>query len=259
MKLAVTRSGLAAMAFATLFATPAVAGELVGMIVARNGHQMVVRGHGVDTPVLLTPATKVRAITGALGAQREKHPQSDLINGLAVTVETVEHGDTVEAARVTFKPKDLKTAMAVQAGVAQAKEQIQAAQAENMRRLSQVGQFAEKGRVRVYFATGSAAINAKGGQDLHAIVRQAKTIPGALLRVVGHADSTGNAAANQRLSSQRASAVTAYLLKRCNVPAERIVGATGLGASLSDDGPSKSKAEDRRVTVFILVSKAASG
>jgi len=93
MKLAVTRSGLAAMAFATLFATPAVAGELVGMIVARNGHQMVVRGHGVDTPVLLTPATKVRAITGALGAQREKHPQSDLINGLAVTVETVEHGD----------------------------------------------------------------------------------------------------------------------------------------------------------------------
>ena len=237
---------------------PASADVMEGHIVAHDHQRIVIRSGGADTTVMLTPATKIQAITGLLGAQREQYRPEDLVNGLAVKVESELHGDHLEATKVTFKPSDLKTATAVQAGVAEAKHKIITAQTENERRLSQVGQFTEKARVRVYFATGSAAINAKGREDLEAIAHQALATPAYVVRVVGHADSTGSAATNQRLSNQRASAVTSYLLTHGKLPAEKIVGATGLGASVPlDDNTSGPSAQNRRVTVFLLMSKAA--
>jgi outer membrane protein OmpA-like peptidoglycan-associated protein len=251
----------AAAVAALIWSTPILAADntIHGMIVSHEGNKLVVRVGGTDTPINLTDTTKVQAIIGAVGARRQTHPASDLINGLAVNVDTVQNGDQVDATSVTFKPSDLKTAMAVQAGTAQAKQRAIAKQQENEQRFSQVGQFSEKGHVRVYFASGSVAINAKSGQDLQAFARQAATIPGYVLRVVGHADSTGNAAANQRLSDQRASAVTAYLLQHCNVPPEKMMSAGGLGSyvPIDNNDSSEGKAQNRRVTVFALVSKAA--
>jgi outer membrane protein OmpA-like peptidoglycan-associated protein len=218
--------------------------------------------------VTLTYSTVIQAVSGVVGLRKEDHPASDLIKGLAVNIETVQNGSEVDATKVTFKPADLKTATAVQAGVAEGKEKILAAQAENervqaehQRRIAMVGQFSEKGNTKVFFASGSVAINEKGKQDLQAIAKQAEEVPGYILRVVGHADTTGNAAANQRLSDQRASVVTAYLLKNCGVPKEKMGSSSGLGATspVDDDDPSMGLAQSRRVTVFILVSKASEG
>ena len=258
-------AGAAAGAF--LFATPVLAADaLQGMIISHHGNKLVVRGGGADTTVMLTGDTKIQSVSGLLHAQRDDHPPSDLINGLQVKIDTIQNGAELDAAKVTFSPGDLKTAMAVQAGTDQARHRArakqaenEAKQAENERRFSESGQFVEKGRARVLFATGSAKINPEGEQALQDIAKQAEAMPGALLRIVGHTDSTGNAAANQRLSAQRASAVTAYLYRACKVPPEKIASSGGLGSNVpaDEDDSAAGLAQNRRVTVFIVVSKVA--
>jgi OmpA-OmpF porin, OOP family len=251
-----------------LLAAPSLAQAetLQGMIISHVGDTIVVRGSGGDRSVTLTSATKIQAISGLLGGQREDHPPSDLINGLAVNVEIPDGAVEAYAEKITFKPSDLKTAMAISAGTDQAKQRLLtareralAAQAENQRRFSQIGQFTTKAKMRVLFATGSASIAAQGRQDLQAFCGQATAYPGGLLRVVGHTDSTGSATTNQRLSAQRASAVTAYLVQNCNIPSERIMSPSSMSSytPIDDDTTPASLAENRRVTVYVLVSKAS--
>jgi len=240
--------------------------SLQGMIINNDGHSIQVRGGGTDTTVVLTPTTDIEAVVGLLGARREDHPPSDLIAGLAVNVEAVQNGAELDAVKITFKPGDLKTAQAAQAAMhpeqvklAAARQKLIAAQAETEKRLSEVGQFDQKAVTRVFFATGSSRISPQGQQDLQTIAAQGASIPGALFRIVGHTDSTGNAAANQRLSSQRASAVTSYLLQSCSVPPNKIMSSTGLGQDVPMDNGDMGNAQNRRVAVFILVSKASEG
>ncbi len=256
------------VAAAALMTAPglAAADTVQGMIISHNGQTILVRGGGTDTAVTLTDSTTIQAIVGLIGVRKEDHPATDLIAGLAVSVETVQNGSEVDAASVTFKDGDLKTAMAAQAAMypeqvklAAARQKLIAAQAETERRLATVGQYDQRAMTRVYFASGSVAINAEGDRELRGIAAQAAAIQGASFRIVGHADSTGNAAANQRLSSQRASAVTAYLLKKCNVPPASIMAVAGVGQDLPQDEDDLGGAKNRRVAVFVMVSKASEG
>jgi OOP family OmpA-OmpF porin len=256
------------LAAAALMAAPglAAADTIQGMIISHEGQTITVRGGGADTTVTLTDSTSIQAIVGVIGIRKEDHPATDLIAGLAVSVDTVQNGAELDAASVTFKAGDLKTAMAAQAAMypeqvklAAARQKLIAAQAETERRLGAVGQYDQRAMTRVYFASGSAKIDAQGGQDLQTIADQAAAIPGASVRIVGHTDSTGSAAANQRLSSQRASAVTAYLLKKCNVPPASIMAVAGVGQDLPQDEEDLGGAKNRRVAVFVLVSKASEG
>jgi outer membrane protein OmpA-like peptidoglycan-associated protein len=244
----------------------AAADSLQGMIISHDGQTLLVRGGGADTKVTLSDTTTIQATVGALNVRKEDHPASDLIAGLAVNVDTVQNGAELDAVSVTFKAGDLKTAMAAQAAMypeqvklAAARQKLIAAQAETERRLGEVGQYEQKAVTRVYFASGSVAIDAQGREDLKSIATQAASIQGASLRIVGHADSTGNAAANQRLSDQRASAVTAYLLKKCDVPPASIMAVAGVGQDLPQDEEDLGGAKNRRVAVFVLVSKASQG
>jgi OOP family OmpA-OmpF porin len=246
---------------------------LNGIITSRDGDRMVVRVNGTDMPMTLAPGAQVQQVVGVAGLRREDHPTSDLLKGLAVNIDVYQSGGQTYASKVTFNGNDLKTAKAVAAGTEEAKQKIIAEQAENKRRLSEaetrqadaerrlalVGQFSQKASTRVYFATGSAKIDAEGAQALRSIANQASTINGSLLRVVGFTDSSGSVSANTKLSNQRASAVTAYLLKNCNVPPEKIATAGGLGSYVPVDNEDAggNSAKNRRVTVFVLVSKAS--
>ena len=253
--------------------TPAETTSLTGNIVSHDGDRLVVRVSGVDMPMTLAPGASVQQVVGVAGLRREDHPSTDLIKGLNVTLDTYQAGGVTYVSKATFNGNDLKTAKAINAGVEEGKQKIISAQAENerqqaanrqraadnARRLSLVGQFTEKGQTKVYFASGSAAINAEGKQNLDAIAAKAMATPGALVRVVGHTDSTGSASTNQRLSNQRASAVTAYLLQQARLPPEKIATAGGLGSyvPVENEEPGAGSAQNRRVTVFVLVSKAA--
>src|SRR5271165_757143 len=179
-------TGIAGLMAATALMTApglAAADTLQGMIISHDGQKIQVRGVGADTTVMLTDTTKIQAVVGLIGARREDHPATDLIAGLAVSVDTVQNGAELDAVTITFKPGDLKTAMAAQAAMhpeqvklQAAREKLIATQAENERRMSLIGQYDQKAVTRVYFATGSTTINAQGRKDLQSIAAQAAAI-----------------------------------------------------------------------------------
>jgi outer membrane protein OmpA-like peptidoglycan-associated protein len=235
---------------------------LKGIIISHDGSKIVVRGSEGDTPVLLTGSTNIRGTSGALGIRGEDHPPADLIRGLSVEVTTVPSDSGVAATDVTFKNSDLKTARQISAGLVGTDANVAknaSGVATNAERIDNVGLLVPAGRTKVFFATGSTAITEKGKQDLQAIAAQAKQIKGAYrLAVVGRADTTGNAAANQRLSEARAQAVTAYLQQSAGVSPANFIPPAALGSATVAQDPDapQNAAEARRVTVTIAVSKS---
>jgi transforming growth factor-beta-induced protein len=101
----------------------------------------------------------------------------------------------------------------------------------------------------IYFASGSARINAEGQAKIDAAVTTLKALPaGTKVNVLGHADKNGNAAANQKLSERRAEAVKAALEQGLDTDLAKIdfeVGAVG------DTQPSEDLAKSRKVTIEI--------
>jgi len=259
MKFSGRKTALATMA-ALMVATSSLAlaadAAIKGMIVSRQGSTLVVRVDGTDTTVMLTDSTKIRGTSGAMGIRGETHPPSDLMRGLAVQVNASQDGDTLTANEITFKNSDLKVAQQIAAGIASTETQVDI----NSQRIDDVGQLVPAGRAKVLFAVGSSTINAQGKKDLQAIATQAKALTTAYrLAVVGRADKTGNAAANQRLSQARAAAVTAYLLESAAILPSNLLPAAAVGSStiFDDPAPPTSAADARRVTVTIAISKSA--
>jgi outer membrane protein OmpA-like peptidoglycan-associated protein len=256
---------------AILLAAPAAAqtGELRGLITARDGDKMIVTSSdGAKHTFTLTPQTRVVQTEGALGIRSSELSASQLLNGLPVTVESVTHGDSPEATKVTFKSGDLRTAQQVEAGTAQVKEQArtklaeeQAKTAEMQKRLSEANQYVSKGEATVYFASGSIAITAEAQRDLKDICGKATAIKGYMIGVTGYADSTGDAHANQVLSEKRANAVIRYMQKNCGIQPYRVLAQSAMG----EDKPTTISthpadlAQNRRVVVQILTNKGLEG
>jgi outer membrane protein OmpA-like peptidoglycan-associated protein len=79
--------------------------------------------------------------------------------------------------------------------------------------------------------------------------------------VKGFADSSGNAAMNQKLSMERAQNVIAFLIQDCNVPVRHVIapGAMGEAAPVASNETASGRAENRRVEVKVLLNKGVSG
>ncbi len=86
-------------------------------------------------------------------------------------------------------------------------EQAQSEQAQQQAEHSEAQRYAAV----VYFAVGSAALDSEAQRELRWFVEQMRPYPQARLLVQGFADTTGSEGTNQRLSNERAAAVTAYL------------------------------------------------
>ena len=82
-----------------------------------------------------------------------------------------------------------------------------------------------------------------------------------LLLVVGYTDSTGSQEFNQTLSEKRASSVVNYLQQACKWKPYRVLTPTGMAEAdpLADNTTPEGKAQNRRVAVNIMVSKAVDG
>ena len=111
-------------------------------------------------------------------------------------------------------------------------------------------QLSKSGHVAVYgihFDSGKATIQPDSEAVLQQIVQLMKDDAGLKLRVEGHTDNQGAAAANQTLSEKRAQSVVSWLTSH-GVAASRLVakgyGATKpVGANTSEEG----RAKNRRV------------
>jgi chemotaxis protein MotB len=111
---------------------------------------------------------------------------------------------------------------------------------------SQLSQHPRVGELcEIDFTIGSAKIGVDNYDKIGQVAGWALQNPDGLVVLDGHADSTGNSAANTELSLQRALAVRDQLVA-LNVEPERIVV-----AAFGDGGAQRAKiAENRRVTVW---------
>lgn len=84
-----------------------------------------------------------------------------------------------------------------------------------------------------------------------------KGVDGYMIEVAGYASITGTKADNQRLSEDRAAAVTNYLRNKGNVPMRRILAPAGYGSThpAAENTDPQGRALNRRVDVKVLVNK----
>lgn len=243
--------------------------EIEGIISARNGDQMqVTTADGTNAMITINADTRIKSSGGFLGLNRNTLGADSLLNGLPVSVETRQWSGGLVASEVDLKSKDLRTASMIQNGTGQrfaehgSAIQQNAAATEALRgRMRDIDQYSIMHTTNVHFDTGKAALSAQGEADLCATAAQAEAIDNALLLVVGYTDSTGSQEFNQELSEKRAGRVINYLQQNCGWKPYRMLTPTGMSEAdpLASNDTAQGKAQNRRVAVNILVSKAVQG
>ena len=271
--------------------------KVKGLITARTGDTIILKTtDGSSITVTLDDDTKVQQPKG-LGVRKKQMSAAALIPGLKVSVDgTSQDATHVLAKSITFDKDDLQTAEMIQAGlnpteqkvaanqqniaenkqnieankqataanqqsIAANKASIDANAAEASKRFSELSEYGTKDQLDVRFASGRATISPADQEALKKLAHNAVNLTGYIIQVKGFADSSGNAAMNQKLSMERAQNVIAFLLQNCNVPVRRIIapGAMGEAAPVASNETAQGRAENRRVEVKVLVNKGVAG
>jgi outer membrane protein OmpA-like peptidoglycan-associated protein len=148
-----------------------------------------------------------------------------------------------------------------QQNIAGNKTTIDANAAETSKRFAELSEYDTKDQLDVRFASGSTKISTGDQEALNKLAHNAVNLTGYIIQVKGFADSSGNAAMNQKLSMERAQNVIAYLIQNCNVPVRHIVapGAMGEAAPVASNETKSGRAENRRVEVKVLLNKGLAG
>lgn len=243
--------------------------EIEGVISARHGREMqVTSADGTSTMILVADTTEVRSRGGFLGLNRTELGADALLNGLPVLVETVVWEEGLVASRIRFRNDDLETANMIRSATSQRfaehDEAIEenAAATEALRgRVANIDQYNIRGTTNVYFDTGRWNLSPQSERELCDAAREATAMDNALLLVVGYTDSVGDQDYNQVLSERRAARVVNYLQQQCAWAPWRMLTPTGMAESdpLSNNDTPEGRAQNRRVSVNILVSKALDG
>jgi outer membrane protein OmpA-like peptidoglycan-associated protein len=260
---------------ATVYGSPPPAEEMTkgpevqGIISARSGGTMqVTMADGTNTIIAINENTRVESSGGFLGLNRSELAADSLVNGLPVTVETLQWGGGLVASEVDLKNKDLRTASMIHNGTGQrfaehgAAIQHNAAATEALRgRMGDIDQYNVKQTTSVHFDTGKAVLSDEAEADLCATAAEAESIDNALLLVVGYTDSTGSQDFNQELSEKRAGRVINHLQQTCGWKPYRMLTPTGMSEAdpVASNETVEGKAQNRRVAVNILVSKGLDG
>jgi OmpA-OmpF porin, OOP family len=241
-------------------AVPVKGPEVKGIISARSGDRLqVTTAEGATTIISINEATKIKASKGLFS--RSKLDGSALLNGLPVTIKTMQAGEQLIASQINLRNTDLKTANMIRTGTAQGFAE-QTAATEGLRgRMADIDQYNIKGTTNVNFDTGKAVLTPQGKADLCATVSAAEAMKNAQILVVGYTDSTGSEEYNQQLSEKRASRVVNHIQQACGWKPYRMLTPTGMSEAdpLADNTTREGKAQNRRVAVNILVSKGLDG
>ncbi|MGB5724122.1 MAG: OmpA family protein [Parasphingorhabdus sp.] len=236
--------------------------EIEGIISARSGDQLqVTADDGTRTIIAFTDATEIKASKGLFGLARKTLGGDALLNGLPVSVDTVQFEGGLVASRINLRSSDLKTANMIHSGTAQGFAEQTAATEALRSRVSDIDQYNVKGTTNVHFDTGKAVLSQQGKADLCATAEAADGMNNALILVVGYTDSTGDYEYNQQLSEKRASRVVNYIQQNCGWKPYRMLTPTGMSEAdpLGSNDTASGKAQNRRVAVNILVSKGLDG
>jgi OmpA-OmpF porin, OOP family len=294
-------AGVALTILLTGGASTAHAQSVQGVISGRNGATMTLQITGSpNLVVVLTPTTDVGEVEGLFKGRTKQMAMTSLIPGLPVQVQGAmnDQGQLV-ADKVRFKGNDLKAAMDAQAGLQptvqaqqadqqkiQQSEQELAAQkaalaaqqaqlnvedqkiaankaaiAAANKRFGELAEYNIMDEVTVYFGNDKVTIDPQYFPQLLKLAEKATTITGYVIQVKGYASAVGSAALNQKLSVERANAVSQYLEQDANVPLTNMLapGAMGTANQVAPDSTSEGQAENRRVVVMVLQNKGIAG
>jgi len=243
--------------------------RVTGIITARKGSRLqVTTDDGSVQLVTLHPDPEIRTRGGFLGIGNKTLDQNALINGLTVVVKTTRYGEGLVASEVRFTADDAQIARMIRGGTQQqfgeqgAAIQQNAAATEALRgRLGDIDKYNLKSTTNVYFDTGKAVIPPSAKAELCAAAQQAGQNENSLMLVLGYTDSTGSEEVNQALSEKRAAAVVNYLQQVCKWKPYRMLTPTGLATAdpAADNSTAAGRAQNRRVSVNVLVSRALDG
>lgn len=236
--------------------------EIEGFISARKGDQIqVTTADGTRQVITVGEATQIRSAGGFLGLGREKLGTQSLLNGLPVAVQTVQWGPGLAASRIELKSKDLKVASMIRSGTEQGFAEQTAATDALRSRVADIDNYNIKGTTNVNFEVGKSNLSPEAQANLCSTAQQAEAMDNALLLVVGYTDSTGSDDFNQVLSEKRAARVVNYLQQVCKWKPYRMLTPSGMAKAdpLADNETEYGRAQNRRVAVNILVSKAVDG
>ncbi|HTU10967.1 MAG TPA: OmpA family protein [Allosphingosinicella sp.] len=238
----------------------ATAGPAVdGIITARRGSLVQVTApDGTHTPIVISSDTRITARRGLLGLGRNRLTDTALVNGLPVRVETVQADSGLVARRIVLRNGDLRTAAMIHGGTNQRFAANEAATETLRGAVASIDQYNVRSTTSVTFDTGRATLSDQAKADLCAAATSAGEIPNALLLVVGYTDSRGSDEVNQALSERRAGSVVNHLQQACRWQPYRMLTPTGMAEAdpAASNDTAEGMAQNRRVTVSILVSKA---
>ena len=243
--------------------------KVSGIITARQGQRLqVTADDGTVANVTLHPETEIRTRGGFLGIGNKTFDQNALINGLTVVVKTSQYGGGLIANEVRFTSDDAMIARMIRGGTAQqfgeqgAAIQANAAATEALRgRLGDIDKYNIKGTTNVYFDSGKAVLTPGARAELCSAAQTANANENSLMLVLGYTDSTGSQEVNQTLSEKRAAAVVNHLQQVCKWKPYRMLTPTGMATAdpAADNTSAAGRAQNRRVSVNVLVSKALDG
>ena len=288
---------------ATIFAQDAQVRSLIagqkykinGIIVAKDTDGFLIRDvTGVDTKVILTPATSIKS--NSFWGSGNRYPATSLVRGLNLKAEG--RGDSsggLAATKVRFDKSDLEVAQSIDSRVAPAEDRItkteqnaervsgqidelmaisnaarggaKAAQqtadaavegvnATNQR-ISSLDDYVVQSTATVNFRVASSRLSPEAKAELDNVAATALTLRGYVLEVAGFASADGSPKANKRLSERRAKAVIEYLVDTHNIPLRRIGTSYGYGENqaVAENNTRQGRAQNRRVEVKVLVSR----
>ena len=234
--------------------------ELKGFISARSGDKLqVTTANGSKSVVVFNDATKIKASNGLFGST--KLDAGSLLNGLPVTVKTLQWPGGLLASQISLRGGDLKTANMIRHGTDQRFAEQSAATEALRGRMADIDKYNIKSTTNVHFDTGKSVLSAEDKAELCNTAAQAEGVDNALILVVGYTDSTGGDDLNQALSEKRAARVINYLQQACHWKPYRMLTPTGMAKAdpLASNDTAEGKAQNRRVSVNVLVSKGLDG
>ncbi len=236
--------------------------DVEGIITARRGDRIQITGADqANTVIAISQATEVRGRGGFLGLNRTALTANSLLNGLPVTVETVNWNGTLVGKSIRLRNDDLKTANMIRNGTAQGFAEQTAATAALRSRVGNIDQYNVRRTTNVYFDTGKWNLSPQAEAELCATATEANSTENALLLVVGYTDAVGSEEVNQTLSERRAGRVVNYLQQKCRWAPYRMLTPSGMAEAdpAADNSTAEGRRQNRRVSVSILVSKAVEG
>ena len=236
--------------------------EIKGTITARSGDKMkVTSADGASTVVFINDTTRIKGGSGLFGGGHNNLSAASLLNGLPVTVKTMQAGSVLLASQIKFRNGDFKTASMIRNGTAQGFSEQTAATQALRGRMGDIDNYNIKSTINVNFDTGKAVLSDQAKADLCTTASQAEGMNNALMLIVGYTDSVGSQEYNQTLSERRAASVMNYLQQACHWKPYRMLTPAGMSMAdpVASNDTEEGKAQNRRVAVNVLVSKAVDG